>query len=309
MIGLDGASAPGWLWQPITIGAALFQTARNASQRTLTDDIGPLGATYVRFLFGMPVAILWFVLVGGGGQGGIAAPGTFLAWCVFGGVIQIIGNACLLLTMKQRNFMLGVAYSKTEAIQAAAFGVIFLGELIPLGAVVAIVMATVGVMLISFAPAGTSLPGVVAPWRSRGAALGLMCGACFGVAAVAYRGAALAQGDDPFVAAAYVLLVVMFVQTLILSVYIWRRRPDIFPAMMRRWRLAATSGTMGGLASLCWFTAMALHPVADVRALGLTEMIFSYLASQRLFRDRIRFAEFVGIAMIGAGAFGLIYLR
>jgi hypothetical protein len=48
-----------WLWIPVTIWAAFAQTIRNAVQRGLTAELGTLGATLVRFLYGLPFAALW----------------------------------------------------------------------------------------------------------------------------------------------------------------------------------------------------------------------------------------------------------
>ena len=49
-----------WLWVPVTILAAALQVGRNAIQRGLTEELGTLGATQVRFLFGLPFACLFF---------------------------------------------------------------------------------------------------------------------------------------------------------------------------------------------------------------------------------------------------------
>lgn len=303
-------AAPAWSWQAFTFGAAIFQTARNTSQRSLTQTLGALGATYIRFLYGLPVALIWVVLLASSAGGiHIAAPMEFFAWCSFGGVIQVIGNACLLVAMKRRNFMLGVAYSKTEAIQAAIFGFIFLGEAVSWIAFLAIVVATVGVMFISIRPRQIDGAAEIVPWYSSGVAIGLLCGACFGVGAVAYRGAALATGAEPFEGAAYVLIAVLSIQSVILTFYIAATRASLFREMMPHWRLSLLSGTLGGLTSLCWFTAMALHTVADVRALGLSEMVFSYFASQRLYKEKIRPAEFLGMTLICVAAACLMYFR
>ena len=60
---------PWWLWIPITIAAAAAQTLRNATQRHLSADLGTLGATLVRFLYGLPFAALWlFAVVQAGNQ-------------------------------------------------------------------------------------------------------------------------------------------------------------------------------------------------------------------------------------------------
>ena len=52
-----------WWWIPITVWAAFAQTVRNAAQRHLTAGLGTLGATLVRFLYGLPFALLWFWIV------------------------------------------------------------------------------------------------------------------------------------------------------------------------------------------------------------------------------------------------------
>ena len=49
------------LWIPATLAAAIAQTARNATQRQLTQTIGTVGATQVRFLYGFPFALLFLL--------------------------------------------------------------------------------------------------------------------------------------------------------------------------------------------------------------------------------------------------------
>ena len=52
-----------WLWIPVTLVASSAQTIRNATQRHL-QELGTLGATFVRFAFAIPFAVVWFVLLG-----------------------------------------------------------------------------------------------------------------------------------------------------------------------------------------------------------------------------------------------------
>src|SRR5213593_436844 len=102
-----------WLWIPVTIWAAFAQTVRNAAQRSLTAELGTLGATLVRFLYGLPFAFLWLILLE---ESTPKANSTFLAWVFVGAVSQIVATALLLRTMQERNFALGVAYSKSEVL-------------------------------------------------------------------------------------------------------------------------------------------------------------------------------------------------
>jgi len=52
--------------------------------------------------------------------------------------------------MNDRSFVVTIAYIKTEAIQAAIFGLLFLGDRLTLPILVAVIIATAGVVLMSF---------------------------------------------------------------------------------------------------------------------------------------------------------------
>src|SRR5690606_11743388 len=97
-----------------------------------------------------------------------------------------------------RNFAVGTAYSRTEPAQAALFGLMFFGERISVGAVVAIAISVFGVMLISVAHMHMSWRNMVASIFARNALVGLASGTLFGVAAVAYRAASLSLGGPSF---------------------------------------------------------------------------------------------------------------
>ena len=117
---------PAWVWIAATLWAAAAQTMRNAAQRHLTGELGTLGATLVRFLYGIPFAALWLWAVRQLSGAALPTPtGKFGLWIALGGLAQIAATALLLRTMQERNFALGVAYSKTEILQVALFGLVF----------------------------------------------------------------------------------------------------------------------------------------------------------------------------------------
>jgi len=189
---MNNAVVIDWLWIPVTLWAAFAQTVRNAAQRHLTAELGTLGATLVRFLYGLPFAALWLLAVSFFTSVAVpAANGTFLGWVALGAVSQIGGTAFLLRTMQERNFALGVAYSKTEILQVAVFGLAFLGDPLGPASIAAVTCGTLGVLLLS--PAGWG-----GGWMSRSALLGLASGAGFALSAVGYRGAALALEGTPY---------------------------------------------------------------------------------------------------------------
>jgi drug/metabolite transporter (DMT)-like permease len=298
-----GARVITWLWIPITIGAALAQTARNATQRQLTGDLGTLGATLVRFLYGLPFAAVWLALVAGASHGALPrATLGFTAWTVFGGITQIVATALLLRVLAMRNFAIGVAYSKTEVVQVAIFGFLILGERVGPLVAASIALAALGVMLVAV-PAGT---GLLRGLGSGTALLGVASGGFFAVSAVGYRAAALALAPDrPALAAACALVFAQFIQSLMLGGYLMVRAPEVVVAVGRAWRMSLIAGFMGALASGCWFTAMALEPVAHVRTLGLVELLFSYVVSQRIFRESLSARELSGMALLAIGVLGV----
>jgi len=294
---------PDWLWIPITLWAAFAQTLRNAAQRGLTARLGTLGATLVRFLYGLPFAILWLwaVLEFSGGTLPVPGPG-FFAWTALGALSQIGATALLLRTMQERNFALGVAYSKTEVIQVALFAFVALGDRIGVAAILAIACATIGVLLLSPADKERPLRALLSGWTGKPALLGLASGTAFAFAAVGFRGAALAFERTPyFSAAAYTLVAALALQTVVLGGWLAVRQPKVVQGALREWRPSLFAGCMGAAASAGWFTAFAIEAAANVRTLGLVELLFAYLVSLKLFRERLSAMELGGMALIAIG--------
>jgi drug/metabolite transporter (DMT)-like permease len=229
---------------------------------------------------------------------------AFVAWVAGGAVSQIAATALLLRVMVERNFTLGVAYSKTELVQVAVFGLVFLGDPLSAVAAVAVLLGTTGVLFLSPPDRQRPIKSLVAGWTSQTAMLGLASGGGFALAAVGYRGAALELRPSPFlVSAAWTLVWAQALQTLVLGGSIVASNPAVIRRMLVAWRPSAGAGFMGVAASVGWFSAMAIEPVAHVRTLGLVELVFSYLLSRRIFRERLHQGELFGIVLL---CFGLV---
>ena len=296
-------TAAPWLWIPITLAASVAQTARNAAQRHLTASLGTLGSTLVRFLYGLPFAALWLLGVYFIGNFPLPAPNAaFVGWVVVAALTQIAATALLLQVMTERNFMLGIAYTKTEIIQIAIFGFVFLGDPVTLTTAAAIALCTLGVLLLSPVDRKHPLRTLIAGWTTRPALLGLLSGATFGIAAVGYRGGALALEGAAFpMAAAYTLIAAQSLQTVLLVGWLLARDAQIVVRVCRAWRASLFAGLMGATASMGWFTATAIEPVAHVRTLAMIELFFGYVVSRRIFRERITRLEIIGMALLAAG--------
>ena len=294
---------PEWLWIPITIAAALAQTSRNAAQRHLTPVLGTLGATLVRFLYGLPFALLWLGVVALAGGYSLPDPTVpFAGWIVVSSLTQIGATALLLRVMHERNFALGVAYAKTEVIQVALFGLLLLGDPVTPGALIAIVLATPGVMLLAPIDRQRPVRTLLSGWTTRSALLGVASGSLFGIAAVGYRGAALALPQSAFpMAAAYTLVAAQALQTVLLTGWLLVRDAGVVERVCREWRRSLFAGFMGAAASAGWFTAMAIEPAAHVRTLALIELFFVYIVAHRFFREQVSRIEAAGMLLLVAG--------
>jgi drug/metabolite transporter (DMT)-like permease len=292
---------PAWAWVPIVLWAALAQTARNAAQRSLVAHAGTLGATLSRFLYGIPFAALFVAALHSIPTTGGAVPAfhaSYFAWLLLGAVGQLAATAAMLVAMKQRNFVVGAAFSKTDALQVALFASVFLHELPGWVTVFAIALATAGVILLSLPRKGVDSGG----WVSGAAWYGLASGAGFAFSAVGYRGAALElQGSSPWLIGAWGVLWAQIVQTLLLGSWLLWKSPDSIAAIWREQKVALVAGAAGALASLGWFTAFALTSAANVRALGMVEVVFSYLVSRRLMKEKLAKAEQLGLLLVGVG--------
>src|ERR1700693_3578874 len=123
--------ASSWLWAVFTVVAAFSQTVRNATQRELTATLGTAGATHVRFLFGFPFALVFLMLVSIAGDAACPRPGAvYWAWVLGGALTQIAATALMLAAMNDRSFLVVYAYIKTEPVQVALFGLVFLGDVV-----------------------------------------------------------------------------------------------------------------------------------------------------------------------------------
>ena len=295
MNGLDWT----WLWVPLTLIAGAAQVVRNGLQSNLTAKIGTLGATQVRFIYGLPFAALFLITALLLHQAPLPAFNqTALGWTLLGALCQIIGTALMLMVMGRRAFGVAYAYIKTEPVIVALLGVLLLGDHLPLLAWVAVAAVTAGVLIASVKPGEFGqLLG-----ESRMILTGVSAGALFGLSAIAFRGAmgALGQGDF-IIRSLAVLVVALVIQTLLLGLWLAFRDRTAFTGSLREWRGSLGAGFLGAVSSTFWFAAFALTAAANVRTLGLIELPMVALVSGRLTGRALAHHELAGLAIIMAG--------
>jgi drug/metabolite transporter (DMT)-like permease len=288
-----------WLWAVFTVAASGGQALRNAMQKELTATLGTVGATHVRFLFGLPFALLFLALVLAANRTGLPDINNLvLAWTLAASIAQIAATAMLLAVMQLRSFVVTTAYVKTEPVQVAIFGLAFLGDQVTAGAALAILIATAGVLIVSWPRSDAAEVFSLKP-----TALGIGAGALFAIAAVGYRGGIRALDAAPnFVVAATTTLVLgLLIQTVMLTAYLALADRATLGAIVRAWRPSLFAGFMGAFASQMWFLAFALETAAKVRTLALVEILFAQVISRNLFRQKLASREAAGIGLIVLG--------
>jgi drug/metabolite transporter (DMT)-like permease len=292
------------LWAVFTLIAAAAQTARNAMQRELTATLGTVGATHVRFLFGFPFAL--FVFLPGvmyfAGYSLPTPPAVFWLWVIAGALTQIGATATMLSVMGERSFVVAYAYIKTEPVQVALFGLIFLGDRIGILSGAAILIATIGVIGISLKPGAGSVS------TTRSTVIGILSGSLFALSAIGYRGAILSLELPHFVmAATFTLAVGLVMQAAVLTAWLALRDPKVLRAIAKAWKPSLLAGFMGAFASEFWFLAFAIATAANVRTLALVEVLFAQGVTRFVFKQPTTAREGLGIVLVVIGVALLVW--
>ncbi|MFZ1347871.1 MAG: EamA family transporter, partial [Tabrizicola sp.] len=259
------------LWIPVTLAAALAQTGRNATQRGLTERLGTLGATNVRFLFGLPFACAFLVLALWLTNATIPTlTPRALIFTALGAAAQIAATALMLQAMRNQGFGLVTAWLKVEPVLVALIGWAVLGEALTLPMLAAIAVAVGGVLVMTLKPGqGRSMLSGLAP-----SALGLAAGLAFGLSAIGFRGAITALPEGSFlIRALTILALTLALQTLALGLWLAVRDRPALTGSLRAFAPSLAAGFLGALASAGWFTGFALTTAANVRTLALVEVI------------------------------------
>jgi drug/metabolite transporter (DMT)-like permease len=291
------------IWVPAALVAGLFQAWRTALQQRLRAELSLSGAGLVRYLYGAPVAIA--LAVGYFAAHGLWAPRIstpFLALAAGGGLAQIVGTQLLIAAFGYRNFVVGTAFSKTEALQAAVFAWLLLGERLSLGAIAGIALGVAGVLVLALGGGKVTPKQVVASLGQPAALVGLGAGASFALTAVLVKRATMALDlPDAIAAALATLATVMLLQTFMHGAFVALREPATLRRVLVTWRSSGQVGLLASLGSACWFIGFATAPVALVRIVGQVEVAFTLAFARIYLRERTRSHEGIGLLLVAAG--------
>lgn len=295
-------------WVLWTLLAAAMQAVRTAGQKQLAEHISVHTATMVRYLFGLPFALVYLSVLahqGAGPEGPLAAlptPGrTFWLCALAASVLQIIATIVLVHLFTLRHFAVGTTYVRTEIVLTAIIGAVFFSEVISSIGWVAIVGCAMGLVLVNLARS-SSVSGI---WN-QSAAFGLAAGLGFSLTSLLIRKASLSLSlDSAMLSAAYTLAFMVIVQTLITVVWVTARYRHEWFALVNHWRPALFVGLTSVVGSAGWFTAFTLERAAYVKTLGQVEFVLTLLIGIFYFREIPNRLEGAGMVFI---VFGVIVL-
>lgn len=287
------------IWLPATLLAGLFQAWRTAVQQRVRADLSINAAGLVRYLYGLPIGclMLWLYLYWRGAALPELGP-SYLPYAALGGLAQLLATNLLLLAFGYRNYVVGTAYAKTEAVQGAILAMFMLGELLSPITWAGIAVGVAGVIVISSGGARLRFADMVQP----AALCGLGAGFLFALTSIFVKSSTFAvTTPDKILAALTVLVAVQACQTMMQGSYvIWRERSEL-PKIFRTWRVSGQIGVLAALGSACWFTGFATAPVALVRAVGQIEVIFTLGFGRFYLQETLKRSEVAGLLLVGAG--------
>jgi len=283
-------------WILFTLGAVVMQTVRNALQSKLSGAVNTSGVTLSRFILAPPIALVYLLIFYSSSASQVPEfSGSFIAVILCASLLQIAATSLMVILFKQKNFAIGAGLAKSEALVAGVVGMLFFGSyLTPLGWA-GIVIGAIAVFVLS---SGNRLHGI----SVKTMVIGLACGTCFALTSLLVREASHMLNVQHTVAAAWVLLWVLCVQTISLSGYIALTKPFVFRQLTNAKKQVLAISTVSCLGSICWFTAMALQHVALVKTLGQLEVLLTLILSHYWLKNAVTKREIAGLLLIGLAA-------
>ncbi|WP_289028396.1 DMT family transporter [uncultured Paraglaciecola sp.] len=284
----------GWIF--FTLGAVVMQTFRNALQSQLSASVSTSGVTLARFLFAPPIALVYLLILYSVSDQIIPTFNqAFILIVLAASLLQIAATSFMVILFKQKNFAVGAGLAKSEALVAGVLGTLFFGSQLSLFGWLGILVGGAAVFVLSGGgkKGGLSLKTI---------GIGLACGTCFALTSLFVREASHML-NVPFPhSAAWVLLWVLCIQTLLMSSYIAIKDRSIFIALKNNSGKTLATSVTSCLGSICWFSAMALHHVAYVKTLGQIEVLFTMLIAIFWLKNKVARHEVIGLLLIAAAA-------
>ena len=283
-------------WIAFTVLAAFMQAFRNALQSKLSDSVSVAGVTLARFIIASPLAglYLWGLYQFDSVQSPTFSTG-FIGFVVAAALMQIIATALMVKLFQLQNYAVGAGLAKSEAVMAALLGSWFFGSSLTVLGWIGVALGTIAVFILSGVKSLRQL-------NLKTVLLGLACGTAFALTSLWVREASLALGLPFPHSAAWVLWLVISLQTVILCGYVLLVEPSTFGQLFKYRKITAAVSMTSCLGSIGWFSAMSLQHVAYVKTVGQIEVFFMLLVSLVFLKQTPKSQDTIGLVLIALAA-------
>ncbi len=295
-------------WILYTIAAVILQTFRNLEQKSLNKKLDSLTVSWSRFILPLPFAIIVV------GYTCLLVTKSFVFYSIITALFQILGNIFLLQTFKSRNFSIGIAFYKTETLQALLMGLLFFNITISMSGFMAILIATAGVIMISGVVINSGSKKFIQSLRNKSTIYGLLTGLCFSISAfnLKFASQALSHLEYSSITVAIVVLmwVICFQNIFFILVKICQNRliKDFksLVSLENKSTFLKTS-ILSFAGSVCWFVAFGVGEVVYVKAVGQLELIIAIAVSHFILKEKLKTSEMIGIILTSVCILYLIF--
>ena len=281
-------------WILFTLLAVAMQSVRTAAQKQIAQSISAASTTLVRYLFGLPFALGYYFSLSHFYQGEEFVGNTvFYKASTLAAIAQIFATVFLIKALTLRNFAVGTALVKTEALLTAVLGAVFFSTALSSIAYLSVFLGVVGVLIAS---------NWKVSWQdlvdNESIKYGVGAGLGFALASLWIREASLSLGVPRLLSASTVLLYMVAIQTVLCLLFVAIRERNQLALVLSRWRSCVFIGFTSLAGSVGWFTAMSLQDAAVVKTLGQTEFAVTLLITYFYFGEKITAKEYVGIMLV-----------
>ncbi|BCV64390.1 DMT family transporter [Shewanella algae] len=284
------------MWIIFTLMAAFMQAWRNAFQSRLSRDVNVAGVTLARFVYAGPLAAVYLLSLYAWQDAGLPQLGHGALQYIIGAALaQILATALMVKLFQLQNFAVGAGLAKSEALVAAVLGSLFFGTALTVSGWLGVLVGTVAVFLLS-------THGGLKGLSFKTLLLGVGCGSAFALTSLWVREASLVLGLPFPHRAAWVLLLVILLQTLLLLAWLLIKDKETLKKLWQRPRLTLAISISSCLGSIGWFSAMSLTAVPYVKTLGQVEVFFMMLISSLWLKQRVKVKDMGGLVLIALAA-------
>ncbi|MEZ9425097.1 multidrug transporter [Vibrio lentus] len=283
-------------WIAFTLLAAFSQSWRNAFQSKLAGTMSVAGVTLARFIWAGPIALIYLYSLYQWQP--VSAPnfsGAFVFYIVAAAIMQILATGLMVMLFKLENYAIGAGLAKCEAPVSAVLSVLFFGTALTVTGWVGVLIGTLGVLIMSSASGWRSLSPKVF-------LLGMACSTAFALTSLWVREASLNIGLPFPHSAAWVLFLVISLQTVIICTYLFFRERDTLRQIFTKSKLVVMTSLASVIGSLGWFSAMSLQAVPYVKTLGQIEVVFMVLISYFWLGQSIARKDIVALILLSIAA-------